>query len=120
MPGVRVGALRLPYLVLTHLASKSEDPILLREEPMPRGGCPLQREVTEAPAPLGQLTLCVALPRECSGSSAGQRAGRGGRGPQEKWPGLGDGREEGDGNGWDDNEMRGPNAPEKKKKNQTR
>lgn len=94
-----MGALRLPYLVLTHLASKSEDPILLREEPMPRGGCLLQREVTEAPAPLGQLTLCVALPRERSGSSAGQRGGRGGRGPQEKWPGLGTAGKKGTGMG---------------------
>lgn len=35
---------------------------------------------------------------------------------------MGQGREQGERgwNGWDDNEMRGPNAPEKKKKTQTR
>lgn len=77
----------------------------------------------EAPAPSGSLTLHVALP--ATGASAHPSIGAEGLGEEaEGHSGHGQGRgrggEEGIWNGWDGDEMGGPNAPEKKKEIQRR
>lgn len=79
---------------------------------MPQEGCPFQSEVM---IPHASLTLCTALSRDSvwtpwvpSGSVAGQRGVRADREFQGQWLGPGGW------NGWDNSEMRWPNAPENK------
>lgn len=79
-------------------------------------------------SPSASLTLCTALPRDSAWTHGSTESGwaegweRRQRIPGEMARAREDGREEGDWNGWDDNgwETRGLDAPEKKKKNQTR